>query len=272
MTSDTEINFNKNAHDKVARKYEKIHTEIYNGKEQSRLHTSLAEAVKAIQSSQSPVVLDIGCGAGNLTKHLLDLGATVTAADISDGFLELVKEKFPSVETHQLNGEDLKEIPDASFDMAATYSVLHHIPDYLKMVEEMCRVVKPGGVLYIDHEQSEIFWDKNQTLIDFYSKQRYSNIPVKVLRKIKNYTNPNWYIGKYRRLKNPRYEEEGDLHVWPDDHIEWGSIEKLTNSLGLEIFSKTDFLLFNSKYDLSIYDEYKEIASDMRVVIFRKKI
>ena len=270
MASDTQINFNKSAHDKVAKKYEKIHTEIYNEIEQERLQSALAAAVAACEVSKPALALDIGCGAGNLSKHLLDLGASVTAADISSNFLDLVKTNYPTVLTHHLNGEDLKEIPDASFDVVATYSVLHHIPNYLKMVEEMCRVLKPGGILYIDHEHNETYWNQDETLIEFYEKQRYSDIPTKVVRKLKNYTNPYWYIGKYRRLKNPRYQEEGDIHVWPDDHVEWSLVKDLTIKLGFEIISQMDFLLFNSKYNDSVYKEYQDQTSDMRAVMFRK--
>lgn len=47
--------------------------------------------------------------------------------------------------------------------MVATYSVLHHVPDYLKIVDEFVRVLKPGGVIYIDHEVSPSYWEINDT-------------------------------------------------------------------------------------------------------------
>ncbi|USN54842.1 MAG: methyltransferase domain-containing protein [Candidatus Peribacteria bacterium] len=36
------------------------------------------------------------------------------------------------------------DLPDASFEIIATYSVLHHIPDYVSALNEMCRLVKSG--------------------------------------------------------------------------------------------------------------------------------
>lgn len=271
MDTHPDISFNRNAHDKVAKRYEKIHTEIYNETEQTRLKKALKEAVDSIDSvKRFPKVLDVGCGAGNLTDHLVDLESEVTASDISEKFLSLVRSKHPQVKTHVLNGEDLREIPDTTFDMVVTYSVLHHIPDYLKMVEEMCRVLKPGGVLYIDHEKNELNWNNDPTLVEFYHKQRYADVPIKIVRKLKNYTNPQWYIGKYRRLKNPRYQEEGDIHVWPDDHVEWDKVKSVASSCGLDVFSETNFLHFNSKYNLEIYNQYKDVTSDMKAVIFKK--
>ena len=35
------------------------------------------------------------------------------------------------------------------------------------------------------------------------------------------------YIGKFKRIFNPRYANEGDIHVWEDDHIEWDKIDSM---------------------------------------------
>ena len=56
---------------------------------------------------------------------------------------------------------------DGSYDMVATYSVLHHVPDYLRIVEEMARVLKPGGILYLDHEASDSYWEGDKVYDEF---------------------------------------------------------------------------------------------------------
>ena len=140
-------------HDRIAKRYDRIHGEIFNDVEQSRLRADVKHAVDSI-SSGSLNALDFGCGSGNLTRHLLENGCSVTSADVSQGFLDLVQSRYPTVDTHRLNGIDLSEIATSTFDIVATYSVLHHVPDYLAAVREMARVCKPGGVLYLDHEPS----------------------------------------------------------------------------------------------------------------------
>jgi len=268
-----EINFNKEAHNKIANLYEKKHTEIYNGVEQARLKVALRESFASIESvTQKPLALDVGCGAGNLTKHLVDLGAMVTSADVSKGFLAIVEDRFRSVKTHELNGDDLKEFPDASFDIVVTYSVLHHVPDYLKMVEEMCRVLKPGGVLYIDHEKNDFFWTNNEVLLEYYKKRHHVPPVSKFFQRVRNFINPEYYVSKYLKYVNPRYQVEGDIHVWPDDHIEWQKIKVIIEKNKLEIIKQYDFLLFNSKFDATLYNQYKEKITDTRAVIFRKSI
>jgi ubiquinone/menaquinone biosynthesis C-methylase UbiE len=146
-----DLEFNIRTHNKIAKKYEQVHGEIYNNIEQSRLHEELLFAVSNITTpGEVNRVLDFGCGAGNLTKQLVSIGCEVIAADISQGFLDLVSSRTYEtyVDTILLNGIDLSNITDESVDMVATYSVLHHVPDYIGILSEFMRVLKPGGVIY----------------------------------------------------------------------------------------------------------------------------
>ena len=161
--ADSLIAANVRGYRRTARRYERLHGEIFNAHEQARLREALADALAAVTPQADgapPRVLDFGCGSGNVTQHLLELGATVLAADVSPAFLTLVRRRFAGqpVDTFELNGRDLSGLPDASVDAAVSYSVLHHIPDYLHAIRELCRVVRPGGVLLIDHEAAPAEW------------------------------------------------------------------------------------------------------------------
>lgn len=95
MTTDShrassQIKRNIRAHDKIAKKYEQNHGEIYNDVEQIRLRCMLTKALSEIKTdTRVKVALDFGCGAGNLTRHLSILGLDVLACDVSQGFLDL---------------------------------------------------------------------------------------------------------------------------------------------------------------------------------------
>ena len=120
--------------------YERVHREIFNSIEQQRLHQTLREAVGAVQTGSQPVTaLDYGCGSGNLTRHLIELGVHTVSADVSEEFMRAVREAFSETgrsRTIEINGRDLSNVPEAQFDVVATYSVLHHVPDYLAIVED----------------------------------------------------------------------------------------------------------------------------------------
>ena len=260
---------NIRVHNKLAKKYERMHGEIYNDFEQSRLRNELSEAISTIKTiSQKKIAIDFGCGAGNLTRHLSNLGCDVIASDVSQGFLDLVASRSydTNVSTIRLNGLDLKNIPNDCVDMVATYSVLHHLPDYISIFSEFMRVLKPGGVVYIDHELSEDFWSKSAAYLEFELKMKN-----KSKLNLRKYLIPkNYYDWLIRLFINPRYHREGDIHVFKDDHIEWNKISSNLIALGGEVVYQKKYLLFRRNYDSLIFEAYKEKINDMHLLVARK--
>jgi ubiquinone/menaquinone biosynthesis C-methylase UbiE len=252
--------------------YQKVHGDIFNPIEQQRLHGTLRKAVDTVRTGLEPITaLDFGCGSGNLTRHLIDLGARTISADLSADFLKTIEHEFSATgrsETLTINGIDLSNVPDAHFDLVAAYSVLHHVPDYLLIVREMCRVTRPGGVIYIDHEATETYFQRPPAYMEFLKKAR----PRVNWRRVANLAlDVRGYVHILRRLVNPRYKREGDIHVWPDDHVEWDKIEETLISNGFEIVLRHDYLLYKALYDLRVYEEYKDRCADERVLIARKR-
>ncbi len=261
---ESQVSRNVDIHDKIAQSYDGHHHEIFNDREQARLVASLGAAVTAVRSTDGvPHALDFGCGSGNLTRHLLAHGCTVTAADVSPRFLNLVEERFGAdrIATSRLNGQNLGQFADRSFDLIATYSVLHHIPDYLGSVAEMGRICKIGGIVYIDHEATEESWRPNPLYAEFKRKAERTDWS-KFLRPIN-------YYGKLRRLFDPRYTNEGDIHVFADDHIEW---TRICQTLGdaFEVALDSSYLLYSSLYDKAVFDTYRDRLTDTRVMAFRR--
>src|SRR3954449_7666976 len=110
--ADRDIARNIAVHDRIARKYEARHGEIFNDVEQNRLRSALKAAKDAIRTDTRPLqAFDFGCGSGNLSSHLLALGFEVTAADVSPGFLSLVTSRYPQVTSVLMNGRDLSNTP-----------------------------------------------------------------------------------------------------------------------------------------------------------------
>ncbi|MHC4532718.1 MAG: class I SAM-dependent methyltransferase [Planctomycetota bacterium] len=272
MCDEEQLKFNKEAHDEISGKYDCLHNEIFNPIEQQRLGRALSTAIKSVKTDSKPLsALDYGSGSGNLTRHLIEAGINTVSADVSEGFLNLIDRNFSHTglsKTQKINGKDLSGFETAQFDLVATYSVLHHVPDYMRIVKEMCRVLKLGGVLYIDHEVNESYYQKTPEYIEFLKKARPI---INLKRYLRLLFDVKGYKHIVRRLINPRYKREGDIHVWPDDHIEWDKIEQLVIEEGLEIILKEDYLLYKSGYDVDVYNEYKDRCADERLLIARKQ-
>lgn len=252
-------------HDRIARKYDALHGEIFNDIEQQRLRDALGEALDAVRTGANPVhALDFGCGSGNLSRHLLQLGARVTAADVSRGFLDLVQARYPDepLATLWIENGETAGIADSSFDLIATYSVLHHIPDYIAAVRELARLCRQGGVIMIDHEASEGSWLGDAAYAEFRQAALKTDW--------QKYLTPSNYVHRVRRLFNPRHSNEGDIHVWPDDHIEWPLIRRALEDSGFEMVVERDYLLNRSLYRPEVFARYRNRCSDTHLMIARK--
>lgn len=275
------IEHNVQVHGKIADAYEQLHGEIFNPVEQDRLHGHLARSIGMITTVSSPrTALDIGCGTGNLTKHLIDLGFRVSAGDVTDEFLTLTERRFGAsgmVRTVKLNGTDLCGIEENTFDFVAAYSVLHHIPDYLRIIEEMARVVKPGGVIYLDHEANESYWNQPADYRTFVELAHRKTIGEKLTKLVtpSSYARRIRYIFEAMRqtkLHDGTDRPEGDIHVLPKDHIEWDNITATLVSHGCEVLWKVDYLLYRRGYPETLYHAFKDKCNDMRLLAARKVV
>jgi SAM-dependent methyltransferase len=263
-------------------RYERRHPEIFNPIEQERLAGSLRKAVGAIRSEHGdrPMALDLGCGTGNVTRHLVEEDLYVLAADVSSPLLRVIKRRFRDsdrVRALLVSGDDLSALGDSSVDLAAAYSVLHHVPDYLRILEELVRVLRPGGVLYLDHEVNEAFWETDGCVARFREAIREWEIsrpgwwnPAR--RRWQRFLLPSKYVLRLRRALNPAYpfDIEGDIHVWAWDHIEWDQVVARLVRLGMELVSRSDYLHYSSAYPYEVWSTHRDRCSDMRCVIARR--
>ena len=93
-------------------------------------------------------VLEIGCGLGTDGAQFARAGADYTGVDLTEAAIELARKRF---ELFGLQGEfriadaENLEFPDQSFDVVYSHGVLHHTPDIEAAVQEIHRVLKPGG-------------------------------------------------------------------------------------------------------------------------------
>ncbi len=93
-------------------------------------------------------VLDIACGTGWSTEQFARMGADVSAIDITPKAVELTKKRF---EIYCLKGNILiadaenLPFPDNHFDYVLAWGCLMHMPDTQKAIDEIYRVLKPGG-------------------------------------------------------------------------------------------------------------------------------
>ena len=93
----------------------------------------------------SPRLLDIGCGTGEHMARYGARGFEVAGVDGSEKMLEYARANNPGAEIKQADVEAIP-FPDSCFDFVLCIEVLRYLPDSRRCVQEIARVLKPGGV------------------------------------------------------------------------------------------------------------------------------
>jgi 2-polyprenyl-3-methyl-5-hydroxy-6-metoxy-1,4-benzoquinol methylase len=155
MRSDKVKLANKFLHDREAPYYDILHGEIWNFYEQLLIKKDIATIVKIV--GKPAHVLDVGCGTGNLSLKFLMLGSEVTALDISQEMLNVLRSKVPKTLRKKIHFvcQDVDEFllrERSYYDVICFSSVLHHLPDYLATTDLAISRLNPKGVVYIAHE------------------------------------------------------------------------------------------------------------------------
>jgi ubiquinone/menaquinone biosynthesis C-methylase UbiE len=97
-------------------------------------------------------VLDWGCGLGQVTMQMARRGLDVTSYDWRPDHPEPVTrpfELFPEYEATFWSDPVALPYPDAAFDAVLSCGVLEHVHDPDGSLEELKRVLEPGGTLYV---------------------------------------------------------------------------------------------------------------------------
>jgi ubiquinone/menaquinone biosynthesis C-methylase UbiE len=94
---------------------------------------------------------DIGCGTGFITEGLIKSGLRVIAIDRSQAMLSEMESKFSGLKgiEYRLGESSQLPIPDGTVDYAFANMYLHHVEHPSAAIEEMVRVLMPGGRLII---------------------------------------------------------------------------------------------------------------------------
>jgi len=128
-------------------------------------------------------MLDVGCGTGNVLRLAKRHFQRCYGADLSRPLLTELRRR----EGLPLTTAEAFRLPfrDASFDLVSMYALVHHLMDPRSAFEEAWRVLKPGGVLYLDHD-------------------------------------PNWYFGRFHHLYyRVRWSQSPGFGTWDAELSEW---------------------------------------------------
>lgn len=112
--------------------------------------------------SATESILEIGSGNGHMVHYLTEKGYNVTGTEIRSSYIQNAREQF-GIELKQMDGESIG-FEDESFDHILSFDVLEHIPDTDTHLQDVRRVLKPGGYYLLQ------------------TPNKWTNIPFEVLK------------------------------------------------------------------------------------------
>jgi trans-aconitate 2-methyltransferase len=106
------------------------------------------DVARLLNPQQDEIILDAGCGTGDLTAIIAASGAIVEGIDLSKEMIEQAKEKFPEIsfKIASITEYEKPEFYDAIFSNAT----LHWILDKEKAIQKMFENLKYGGRLVLE--------------------------------------------------------------------------------------------------------------------------
>lgn len=115
--------------------------------------TTMRYIKECLKGISDPSILEVGAGTGRYSVTLAKKGRQVTAVELVEHNLEILRSKLDGTEpitAIQGNALDLSLFPDDSFDLTMLLGPMYHLyvkEDKLKALSEAVRVTKPGGYI-----------------------------------------------------------------------------------------------------------------------------
>jgi ubiquinone/menaquinone biosynthesis C-methylase UbiE len=94
-------------------------------------------------------LLDVGCSTGFIANYLATYFGEVIGIDIDESAVNFAKRQFDkdNLEFVKINSQKMK-FPENEFDAVICAHIYEHVPNAGRLLGEIFRVLKPGGVCY----------------------------------------------------------------------------------------------------------------------------
>ena len=103
--------------------------------------------------------LDVGCGTGQFSLRLEQLGLQVEALDASADMLAVARPKSDAIAWRKGSAEALP-YGDGTFDLVLSVTAIEFMADQGRALREMLRVIRPGGRLVIATLNADSAWGR----------------------------------------------------------------------------------------------------------------
>jgi 2-polyprenyl-3-methyl-5-hydroxy-6-metoxy-1,4-benzoquinol methylase len=149
------------------------------------IHQRLLKAYIASKPFVKGKLLEIGCGEGRGVEILMPLVDEYLGLDKIYEVIDNLKMKYPEANFRQAVIPPFSEITDNSFDSIVSFQVIEHIQDDRLFLEEIHRVLKPGGTAIISTPNIRHTLSRNPWHIREYTAKQLEDLCTSIFKKVR---------------------------------------------------------------------------------------
>ncbi len=106
------------------------------------------ELIDLLNPQEGELILDLGCGTGQLTEKIAQRGAKVIGIDSAPSMVEAARQQHPAIDFQRMDAQAL-DFP-FKFDAIFSNAVLHWVPDQKRLAKGMFEHLKQEGRLVVE--------------------------------------------------------------------------------------------------------------------------
>ena len=125
---------------------------------QENYELKILQKISSVRDIQT--ALEIGCGSGNGTKLIKKYfsAKNIVGIDLDERMIRIAERRNTDPGINFMVSDASKmDFPDNSFDAIFDFGIIHHIPNWKDCLNELSRVLKPGGELILEDLSKESF-------------------------------------------------------------------------------------------------------------------
>lgn len=109
--------------------------------------------------------LDVACSGGIITNHLAGYFKSIVGIDIDSSAIKFAKKNFRKrdLKFYKMSAENIR-FNDETFDVAICNQVYNFVENPPKLMSEIYRILKPGGVCFFSARNKYTFWEPQYNL------------------------------------------------------------------------------------------------------------
>ncbi len=148
------------------------------------LHQRLFKAYVVAQDYVKGNLLEVGCGEGRGVEMLMNKSTQFTAVDKIEEALQVLRKRFPEGKFLSMNIPPFGDLKNSEYDCVVSFQVIEHIENDALFLEEIHRVLKPGGIALLTTPNRKLSLSRNPWHIREYLAQELKDLASRIFSNV----------------------------------------------------------------------------------------